>query len=620
MPKPLTRDNPLFFSQGDDTDNLSIDDLMETADTLLEPENLSVEDLLETPTAMDVGGNANNDTTLPAVPPTRNDDLPPPAATAAGAGLPPSKNRKARIKYKDQGVRSNKLLFLTPVALDKFGDSIPDDFMMEGRIDAIPWKGKGKAQTDYIISWYVDAADSPVKLEPQDLTTVISKGNVKLLNQLKLDRDAYDVLHPAKKSAPKIKKPKAKKDKPIKPSRPPHVPQDREVVRIGLTSLRMDASLSSPVRPVHPQVQLPPPTDHPTGEDGESVSDEGSQCPRADPDEDLPDDSYDPEYMENDGDYAGIMRDIQFDYQELRHLLVPPEDMYDGDGPCLKPRVAAKFRTVFECALVCGGMSYSFWKRLTCNSNQYGRIHQVNGKFGGYQWANITVEEMIRFHGILLKMSIDNRSLGGYESYFTEIHQVNAGRDYFIPLEGFPAWANKVMTLSRFKQIRAAFHPEVGMSDIGDKCHQLRFAIDKMNLAARRTFLPGPDLSFDEGGVASRSRKNPVRQYNKDKPNKFRVDFFVLSNNNPEKYFIMHLDVYQGKNAANIGIPEQLHNMPTTQKAVVNSILSSKLDMDPNGKRRLFMDNRYSSAALFILLREQCKILCSGTTRKNRIG
>ena len=94
----------------------------------------------------------------------------------------------------------------------------------------------------------------------------------------------------------------------------------------------------------------------------------------------------------------------------------------------------------------------------------------------------------------------------------------------------------------------------------------------------------------------------------------------MLANNTPEKYFIMHLDVYQGKNTANIGIPEQLHNMPTTQKAVVNAIVCSNLDMDPNGKHRLFMDNRYSSAALFVLLREQCKIVCSGTTRKNRIG
>ena len=109
---------------------------------------------------------------------------------------------------------------------------------------------------------------------------------------------------------------------------------------------------------------------------------------------------------------------------------------------------------------------------------------------------------------------------------------------------------------------------------------------------------------------------NPVRQYNKDKPNKFRVDFFVLANNNNGKFFIMHLDVYQGKNASNIGIPPEIRTMPTFQKAVVNSIIQSRIGNDPDGKRMLFMDNRYSSASLFILLREQYDILCAGTKRK----
>jgi hypothetical protein len=98
------------------------------------------------------------------------------------------------------------------------------------------------------------------------------------------------------------------------------------------------------------------------------------------------------------------------------------------------------------------------------------------------------------------------------------------------------------------------------------------------------------------------------------------VDFFVLCNNSPGAYFIVHCDVYQGKNAANIGIPNEIQNLPTTQKAVVNSIIQSKLAKDPDGIRCLFMDNRYASANLFILLREKFEILCAGTTRGNRIG
>ena len=136
-----------------------------------------------------------------------------------------------------------------------------------------------------------------------------------------------------------------------------------------------------------------------------------------------------------------------------------------------------------------------------------------DGTFVGRPWQNITVQEMIRFHGVVLKMSIDDRKLGGYEAYFVDNMQINLGRAYSIRLNDFPAWASKIFTLSRFKQIRAAYHPEVGASTIGDKCHQLRHAIDTLNNASRTTFIAGIDISFDEGGGASRSRMNPVRQY-----------------------------------------------------------------------------------------------------------
>ena len=96
-------------------------------------------------------------------------------------------------------------------------------------------------------------------------------------------------------------------------------------------------------------------------------------------------------------------------------------------------------------------------------------------------------------------------------------------------------------------------------------------------------------MSFDEGGVASRSTFNPVHQYNKDQPQKFYFDFYLLCNNSPEKIFTLHCNVYQGKNADNIGIPEEITHPQATQKSVVNSIIPSKLGMDPNGICQLFM-------------------------------
>ena len=67
----------------------------------------------------------------------------------------------------------------------------------------------------------------------------------------------------------------------------------------------------------------------------------------------------------------------------------------------------------------------------------------------------------------------------------------------------------------------------------GDKCYQLREALNNLNHAAANTFHPGGDLAFDEGGVSCQSRLCPVRQYNKAKPQPYRVDFFVLADSCP---------------------------------------------------------------------------------------
>jgi len=82
----------------------------------------------------------------------------------------------------------------------------------------------------------------------------------------------------------------------------------------------------------------------------------------------------------------------------------------------------------------------------------------------------------------------------------------------------------------------------------------------------------------------------------------------------------MHLDVYQGKNKANIGIPKEICHLPTTQKALVNLVLQSKLHNEPNGYRVIFSDNRYTCAEVAVMLRDKYKILLCGTTRTNRKG
>ena len=81
----------------------------------------------------------------------------------------------------------------------------------------------------------------------------------------------------------------------------------------------------------------------------------------------------------------------------------------------------------------------------------------VRGNFVGYRWTPISVVEMIQYFGIILKISILELNLGGYDAYWDKKISVKAGRNYSVQLMGLQPWARDVMTKHRFKQIRAAF-------------------------------------------------------------------------------------------------------------------------------------------------------------------
>ena len=174
------------------------------------------------------------------------------------------------------------------------------------------------------------------------------------------------------------------------------------------------------------------------------------------------------------------------------------------------------------------------------------------------------------------------------------------------------------MQLRIFKQYLSALRVEKKPTQgVNDKAYQLRDLCTRISKAARSTFKPGRYLSFDEGGIASRSRRNPIRQYNKDKPAKYRVDFFILSDS--KYFFVYHLDPYQGKNSQDINVHERCKDFPTTQKVVLNSIISSDLRCSTEGTRVVAMDNRYGAPKLAITL-EDWNILSVATIRKNRKG
>jgi len=217
---------------------------------------------------------------------------------------------------------------------------------------------------------------------------------------------------------------------------------------------------------------------------------------------------------------------------------------------------------------------------------------------------------MYRFLGIILRISLNPIDGGGYCAYFhTNNMTVKAENGplqqhyEIVGTKGFMASIDPKyrMSLNRFKQIRGAFHPEDKFlgNQKGDKCYMLRAQLNEINTRSMTNFVPEANLAFDEGGIACRSRYCPVWQYNKDKPDKFRIDFFILAGSSTR--IIYDVDVYQGKNASNVNIATEFHNLPTTMKAVLNGVCPARLGHkvgDAQGYRVVSLDNRYQCPQL----------------------
>ncbi|CAB9525639.1 unknown protein [Seminavis robusta] len=328
--------------------------------------------------------------------------------------------------------------------------------------------------------------------------------------------------------------------------------------------------------------------------------------------------------------FGKIVQRLIWKFEDIQPGTVPFEEskpLLQGTDAktTLRAGVSKRWTSPFECFQHLG-CDREFVALLAQHSNDYAKKSIFtnsgnNKRLHGAIWKDISTKEMHIFLGIMLKISLMPIDMGGYPAYFRDNDvAINYNKkEQPRQIKNTKGWAYQYMSLIRFKQIRSAFHPECKSmaGEGGDKCYQLRRCINTVNRASKSTFDAGCWCSFDEGGVACRSRFCPCRQYNKDKPDKFRVDFFILACSTT--YAILHLDVYQGRNAANIGIHESILDLPTTQKATMNAVMSA-FGTEPRGARHLALDNRYQCPELAVLLLTKCNIYSTGTCRRRRIG
>ena len=122
-----------------------------------------------------------------------------------------------------------------------------------------------------------------------------------------------------------------------------------------------------------------------------------------------------------------------------------------GSEQCLRG-VANSFSTVMQCLAKCGVIDMEFFKHVTVNSNECAQLHMdLNSLLCGLEVDEYLTGGNDAFFGIVLKVSIDDR-VGGYAEYFNDDIITDLADDYSIAIDGFSAWAKKVMTLCRFKQ------------------------------------------------------------------------------------------------------------------------------------------------------------------------
>ena len=81
----------------------------------------------------------------------------------------------------------------------------------------------------------------------------------------------------------------------------------------------------------------------------------------------------------------------------------------------------------------------------------------------------------------MLNISIENRSIGGYTSYFQENISVELLRVYAVPFTGCKYWEKYIMSPQCFKQVQAEPPPGVYKSNFGDKSLHICHATNTLN-------------------------------------------------------------------------------------------------------------------------------------------
>lgn len=144
------------------------------------------------------------------------------------------------------------------------------------------------------------------------------------------------------------------------------------------------------------------------------------------------------------------------------------------------------------------------------------------------------------------------------------------------------------LSRDRFQDIARYLHFNDNdlQSASGDRAFKIRPTIQALQKTFLRGYRLGARISFDEGMVPMRHRRNPMRQYLANEPNKWGTKFYMTCC--AEKAYCSRLDIYCGK--------ADKDETAVAQKAVVMN-LRHVLQGQP-AQRLICTDNYYTSIPL----------------------
>ncbi|POM63922.1 Hypothetical protein PHPALM_20618, partial [Phytophthora palmivora] len=212
---------------------------------------------------------------------------------------------------------------------------------------------------------------------------------------------------------------------------------------------------------------------------------------------------------------------------------------------------------------------------------------------------SIKAHEILYIVGLLIARSLCGHTDGLDKHWRTE-------GDGAIPRGTF----SRYMTRDRFTTILRYLHFQSSSVEVPttDRAWKVRPVLQTLERAFRRGYRLGSRISFDEGTIPNRSKFNPVRVYNKDKPHKYGTKVYMTCC--AESGYCSLIEVYLGASdeAKNAKTPAERETSKEKAKDVAQNAairnITKALDGQP-GKRLIVADNFYSSCALAIALLER---------------